>query len=435
LSYSGLHEWFVIMHPMRILMVSALEVWALSGQGGAPSLFKTLEGLSRRSHEVDFVTSRIGANHHHGAPIQQPPEIRGVRFHLFQLPSLGEVRIKLPSPALYADQKLRFAALFPLLAGRLAKKLDGQQRFDLLYGYEVHGVLALRQVPRRERPFVTRFQGTVMHPYLENRLGLARRYEEVLALKTPADLMIMTDDGTQGDEVLQRLNPGSSGRVRFWRNGLDLDRTRAPSAEEAAAARTSLGLTNDELVLVTAVRLARWKRVDRAIDAVAALKARGVNSRLLIVGDGEERANLEQQARSLDVTDRVIFAGGVPQEEVQRYLWAADVFLSLNDLSNVGNPLLEAMRSGRCVVTLDEGDTRDLIRNDETGVLLPSGDPRPLAEALASLAAEPARRARLGEAARQFAAANFWSWQQRIDAEVDELEKLVAARRQETAHV
>ena len=43
------------MLPMRILMVSALEVWALSGQGGAPSLFKTLEGLSRRGHEVDFV--------------------------------------------------------------------------------------------------------------------------------------------------------------------------------------------------------------------------------------------------------------------------------------------------------------------------------------------------------------------------------------------
>lgn len=423
------------MQPMRILMVSALEVWALSGQGGAPSLYKTLEGLSRRGHEVDFVTSRIGANHHHGAPPQQPPSIPGVRFHLFDLPSLAEMRLAMPSPVLYVDQKLRFAALFPLLAGRLAKRLDRQQRFDLLYGYEVHGVLALRQLERRGRPLVTRFQGTVMHPYLDDRVAVARRYEEVLALKTRADLTIMTDDGTQGDEVLQRLNPASAGKVRFWRNGLDLDRSRAPSAEEAAAARTSLGLANDELVLVTAVRLARWKRIDRAIDAVAALKGQNVDARLLIVGDGEERANLEQQARSLGVTDRVVFVGGVPQEAVQQYLWAADIFLSLNELSNVGNPLLEAMRTGRCIVTLDEGDTRDLIRDDETGVLLPSGDPTTVANALASLALDPPRRTRLGEAARQFAEANFWSWQQRIDAEVDALEQLVAQTKPEAAHV
>src|SRR6188508_1049507 len=116
------------MLPMRILMVSALEVWALSGQGGAPSLFKTLEGLSRRGYEVDFVTSKVGANHHHGAPVQEPPPIPNVRYHLFQLPSLGETRLKLPSPVLYVDQKLRFATLFPLLAGREAKKLDRRQQ-------------------------------------------------------------------------------------------------------------------------------------------------------------------------------------------------------------------------------------------------------------------------------------------------------------------
>lgn len=423
------------MQAMRILMVSALEIWALSGQGGAPSLYKTLDGLSRRGHEVDFVTSRIGANHHHGAPPQVPPAIPGVRYHLFDLPSLGEMRLKLPSPLLYVDQKLRFAAVFPLLAARQAKRLDRQQRFDLLYGYEVHGVFALRQLQRRGRPLVTRFQGTVMHPYLGDRLGLARRYEEVLALKTPADLTIMTDDGTQGDEVMQRLNPASAGKVRFWRNGLDLDRSRAPSPEEAAEARANLGLADDELVLVTAVRLARWKRIDRAIDAVAALKARGVKARLLVVGDGEERANLAQKARDLGVTDRVVFVGGVPQEAVQRYLWAADVFLSLNELSNVGNPLLEAMRAGRCIVTLDEGDTRDLIRDNETGVLLSSGDPAMLANALAGLASDAPRRARLGEAARQFAEANFWSWQQRIDAEIDELERLVTQGKPEAAHV
>ncbi|MPZ50524.1 MAG: glycosyltransferase [Dehalococcoidia bacterium] len=414
------------MPSLRILMISALEVWALTGQGGAPSLAKTLEGYSRRGHRVDFVTSTIGANHHHSAPVQPVPEIDGVAFHRFHLPALAESRLIPPAPLLQLDQKARFATLFPLLASRQAERLLRHNPYDLLYGYEVHGVLAQRLVRRRHPlPLVARFQGTIMYPYLGRPLSLARRYEEVLALKTPAELYVMTDDGTQGDEVLQRLNPASEGKVRFWRNGLDLGSARAPSAAEAAAARARLGVTPDDFVLVTAARLARWKRIDRAIDAVALLKQRRLHPRLLVVGDGEERASLEAQAAALNLGDSVTFVGAVPQPEVQSYLWAADVFLSLNELSNVGNPLLEAMLSGRCVLTLDEGDTRDLIRKGETGILLPTGDPAAIADALAKLAADPADRERLSAAALQFAQASFWSWEQRLDAEVEAVEALV----------
>jgi glycosyltransferase involved in cell wall biosynthesis len=415
------------MRSLRILMISALEVWALTGGGGAPSLFKTLEAYSRRGHRIDFVTARVGANHHHGVPDQEPPAIEGVTYHRFQLPSLAESRLHLPAPALKADQKLRFALLFPYLAARQAERLlRTGPGFDLLYGYEVHGVLAQRRLRRRHAlPLVARFQGTVMHPYLDRPLSLARKAEEMLALKTPADLYVMTDDGTRGDEVLQRLNPASAGKVRFWRNGLDLDHLRPPSTQEAAQARVDLGVAPGELVLVTTARLARWKRIDRAIDALALLNAQGVPARLFIVGDGEERDGLEAQARARGVADRLSFVGAVPQAEVQRYLWVADVFLSLSELSNVGNPLLEAMATGRCILTLDEGDTGDLIQDGVTGLLLPSGDATLIARSLAELAADPARRTLLGEAALAFAQQHFWSWQQRLDAELDAVEALV----------
>ncbi|HLF71870.1 MAG TPA: glycosyltransferase [Dehalococcoidia bacterium] len=417
------------MTSLRILMISALEVWALAGEGGAPSLFKTLEGYGRRGHSIDFVTSTIGANHHHGAPPQTPPEIEGVRFHSFHLPSLAESRLGWPDAALKLDQKGRFATLFPYLAARRAARLLKDGAYDLLYGYEVHGVLAQRLVRRKHRlPLVARFQGTVMRPHIAHLTSRLRRFEEVIALRTPADLYVMTDDGTQGDEVLSRLNPASDGRVRFWRNGIDLANVRAPKPAEVKDARKRLGIEPDDFVLATASRLARWKRIDRAIDAVVRLKARGVPARLLIVGDGEERANLQAQAHALDLGDAVTFVGAVPHPEVQRYLWAADVFVSVNELSNVGNPLLEAMVAGCCVLTLDEGDTRDVVKDDETGVLQRSGDPAAIAEALAALHADAERRKRLGEAARAFAAKAFWSWQERIDAEVDAVEALLAPR-------
>lgn len=419
---------------MRLLMVSALDVWALSGQGGAPSLYKTLEAYSRHGHEVDFIAPTVGANHHHGEPPTPTPELPGVRFHRFHLPSVQDTRLPMPALLRKGDQKLRFALLFPYLAARRARRLLAEERFDLLYGYEVHGVLALRLVRGRAAlPLVARFQGTIMHPHLESRLGLMRRYEEVLALRTQADLYIMTDDGTRGDEVLARLNPASAGKVRFWRNGLDLGHLRPPSEDEARAARREIGIDGDAFVLVTAARLARWKRIDRALDALALLRESVPAARLFVVGDGEERAALEEQAQRLGLGDRVRFVGAVPQPEVQRYLWAADVFLSLNELSNVGNPLLEAMTSARCIVTVDEGDTRDLIRDGETGVLLPSGDPVGVAAALSRLATDPGRRRALAEGARAFAERHFWSWEERMGAELEAVEALVRARRGQAA--
>jgi glycosyltransferase involved in cell wall biosynthesis len=417
------------MRPLRILMISALEVWALSGKGGAPSFFETLKGYGRRGHRIDVIAPTIGANHHHGAPIQPPPEIEGVRFQTFHLPSLTDKHFPLPALVEKADQKLRFAMLFPFLASRRALQELEVDSYDLLYGYELHGVLAQRLVRRTARlPLIARFQGTVMHPYLDRPLSLIRKYEEVQALKTPADLYIMTDDGTQGDEVLRRLNHASASKVRFWRNGLELDAVGPPDEDEVSAARRELGLFEDEFVLVTASRLARWKRIDRAIDAVALLRRRGAPAKLLIVGDGEEREDLEQQASSLGVGESIVFVGAVPQSDVQRYLWAADVFLSVSELSNLGNPLLEAMQAGRCIVTIDEGDTRTLIVDDDTGVLLRTGEPAAIADALARLSTDPARRERLGRGARALAVQSFWSWEQRIDAEVDAVEDLIGAR-------
>jgi glycosyltransferase involved in cell wall biosynthesis len=407
-------------------MITALDVWALSRQGGAPSLYKTLEAYGRRGHEVRVVSPTIGANHHSGEPALAPPELPGVSFEQFHLPSLGESRVPAPGWALRTDRKLRFATAFPAMAFNQARKLCRDWQPDLLYGYEVHGVLAqrlLRGVVKA--PLVARFQGTIMHRYLGHKAQLVRRYEEVLALRAPADLYIMTNDGTQGDEVLARLNRKSDGKVRFWRNGLDLSNVRPPSVEEAAAARRELGIAEGEFVLVTAARLARWKRIDRAIDALVLLVRDVPGARLFVVGDGGERANLEAQARAAGVAARVTFTGAVPQSEVTRYLWASDVFLSLNELSNAGNPLLEAMSAARCILTVDEGDTRDLIRDGETGVLLPGGDPGRIARALADLAGAREQRERLAAGARAFADANFWTWNDRMTAELEAVEALV----------
>ena len=225
---------------MRVLLICALDVWSLDQGKGAPTLERTLRAYGERGHHVDVVMPDIGANHFYrrddqggGDRPETRPQIPGVTrrpqgrslvlpsvdFHTFHMPSVRDLPIPtLPGAVLAVDQKLRFALAFPWLAAKRAEQLirDAREPYDAIYAYEVHGVLAARLLRRRgyRMPLITRFQGTVMHPALGDRVLYYRRYEEALALKTPADLVIMTDDGTQGEEVLRRLNPSVRSRVQ-----------------------------------------------------------------------------------------------------------------------------------------------------------------------------------------------------------------------------
>ena len=272
-----------------------------------------------------------------------------------------------------------------------------------------------------------------MYPALASPLERLRRYEELLALRLPADIYIMTNDGTRGDEVLRRINSAAGQKLRFWRNGLDLDRLGPAEANERPAKRAAFNLAAEDFVLLTASRLAAWKRVDRAIAALPRI-LRGVpNALLLVVGDGEERANLERQARALGIAERVRFAGTVPQEKVVDYMHAADLFLAPADLSNVGNPLLEAMTCGLPIITVDAGATGELIRDGNTGRLLATGAPEAIADAVVALAEDNEERGRLGAGARRYAESEFWTWEARLAAELDEVERLVSQTAQPVA--
>jgi glycosyltransferase involved in cell wall biosynthesis len=104
------------------------------------------------------------------------------------------------------------------------------------------------------------------------------------------------------------------------------------------------------------------------------------------------------------------------------------VFLAVADLSNVGNPLLEAMTCGLPIVAVDAGDTRSLIHDGETGRLLASGAPAAISRAAIELANEPPLRQRLGAGARRHAETHFWSWEARLNAEMEEVEQLDGKR-------
>jgi glycosyltransferase involved in cell wall biosynthesis len=154
-------------------------------------------------------------------------------------------------------------------------------------------------------------------------------------------------------------------------------------------------------------------RLDRQKNPVLILEAMARSARLPggdrleadFLGDGPERAALEERARALGVSGRVRFAGRV--NDVPRRLEEADAFVLPSLSEGVSNALLEAMAHGLPCIATDIPGNADLIRDRETGLLVRTGDADALARAMLELAADPALRERLGRAARTLVEERF----------------------------
>ncbi len=357
------------------------------------------------------------------------PNVRILRFDL-PLKWLGRV---------HRIQRLRQLMLFSCYCLLHAlRTYGGTRKPSVIYAAECDAVLIGSLLQRLFRvPLVTRFYGLARiaahfapERHKLEKIGL-HHLSSRIALTRKANMVIVTNDGSRGFELVRALNANDVG-IRFWKNGVEKKKV-PPSA--ILQLRDSLGLKTEDFVLLTLCRLDPMKRVDRAVRAIHYLRKRGVrNGKLLVVGHGPERQSLQELAAALQVEDSVIFAGPVEHNLVYEYYALADVFLSLYDLSNVGNPLWEAINAGRCIVTLNTGATGEVIKDGQNGRLLEVGDDENdlairLAAVIEQLYRNPDLRSALAAEALAYGKQHLWTWDERLKAELDSILELVAGFR------
>lgn len=195
-------------------------------------------------------------------------------------------------------------------------------------------------------------------------------------------------------------------------NGAD---TAGLSLRDRAAARSRIrrhfGFRDDEMVIGFAGSLKPWHGVELLVEAVQAY--RGANRiGLLIVGDGPQRASIEERIASTSSAVNVALTGAVPANDVPEFLAAMDLavapYLASENFYFSPLKVVEAMAAGIPVVASDFGPVRDLLGS--TGVLVGPGNIDELVEVIAQLAADPQRRALMAEAGRARALDHFdWS--------------------------
>jgi glycosyltransferase involved in cell wall biosynthesis len=428
---------------VRILVIYAQPVFWSMGEGRGAAIFTRLpEAMALRGHEVRVCLPAIQANSRAAMEVAglaetEPSAIQANPgtardavsltetlppadpYHGFLLHHFPARRGFVPSadlplvPRLWdrLDCWLRFQRWGVRAAGRLAAEFPP----DLVLGMGHYEAPVARRLGRRLGvPNVTRLFGNTLSLTLRSPHRFCANFPEVIALCTPADLVILNDDGASGEAVARRLRVPRD-RFIHLRNGVDFARFRP--GPPAAELRRKLGIPDGRFMLMTGTRLAREKMLERAILGLRDLVALGVDAVLVLPGDGPERPRLETEARAAGVADRVLFPGPVRQEEMAEWYRTADIFLSLLDRTNAANPVFEAMACGCPVVALDAGTTRAVVRDGETGVVLSFHDLPRLGSVLRVLLLDGERRRRLGAAAAAAIPTLVMNLRERLDYE------------------
>ncbi|WP_367066209.1 glycosyltransferase family 4 protein [Oryzisolibacter sp. LB2S] len=208
---------------------------------------------------------------------------------------------------------------------------------------------------------------------------------------------------------------GNQAKLNVLRNGVDLERFVPVDRREA---RCRLGLAPDGRYLLMVGNLVELKGHRIAIEALAQLP----DVTLLVVGAGAEQAGLKALAQQLGVTDRVHWAGVVPQSELKWWYSAADVMALCSSREGWPNVLLEAMACGTPVVSTNVSGTPDIVTAPAAGLLMERRDAAALVAAWLHLqASQPSR-----DATRSHAEA--FSWEATTQGQLRLFRRVVDAR-------
>ena len=278
-------------------------------------------------------------------------------------------------------------------------------------------VLPLRKVVREFKPEV--LHNFLFHANMVGRLvGWLSRVPAVICAVRVEDVergfRLWVDGATHWMMHKQTCVSESARRFTHEKSSIPMDKLIAvPNAVdlskfenlEPGRLRRELEVDAETPVLLTVGRLSRQKGLQHLLDAMPAVLDEISNTRLALVGAGEDEASLKDLTRELGIEGAVSFLGWHP--EIPEFLKDADLFVLPSLWEGMPNVVLEAMASGVPTVATEVGGTPELVLEGETGVLVPPADSDALARSIITLLQDRELRSRMGQQALERAQSQF----------------------------
>jgi teichuronic acid biosynthesis glycosyltransferase TuaC len=343
--------------------------------------------LRRRGHDVRVV-SPLG-----WAPPGLPRwashrEVPGVEVHQ-GVPVLHPRMLSLPAARLGHRNSLAMYMGVARAVGRVHERWP----FDVIHAHMVvpDGWVATRLSERLGVPAVaTAHRADVLDVPVRGEADRERVGEAVAGVDQLCAVSRMVGDAASA--IARPSRP-----VRVVPNGADPDLCRPWPRDQM---RQEFGLPVAGPIVTYVGQLVPRKGLDALVDALALLAGRPGGAPLVAAaGTGHQRAELESRAASLEVADRIRFVGRVDHDRVGRFMAAGDLLVLPSLSEGLPTVVCEAMNCGLPVVATAVDGTPEIVRDGETGLLVPPSDPSALADALGRLLDDDDLRAAMGEQA------------------------------------
>jgi L-malate glycosyltransferase len=295
---------------------------------------------------------------------------------------------------------------FPLLLWReyaSARKIVKRNRISLIHAHWVlpQGFIGAMLKKKLNVPLITTIHGSDLFP-LKSDLFKKLQYFSL----SHADIITVNSEATKR-ELLSRF-PNLNKKVRLIPMGVDTSHFRPRDIKKP------LTLKENKIILFVG-RLSDQKGLQYLIQAMPSILKRDPKAKLLVIGDGPYKQDLEQCIFSTGVGNAVQLLGALTQEEIAYYHNICDVFV-LPALSNetgteaLGLSLLEAMSSGCAVVGTKVGGIPTIIEDKKNGILVDEKNPEQLSKAIVGILPNKKKSSSLGKNASQFVKKNY-SWE------------------------
>lgn len=362
--------------PSSLRVAVVTETYPPEVNGVAMTLARIVEGLQRRNHRVQLIRPRQHATETPALNVQ----LEEVLSQGLAIPRYQGLRIGLPAKQ----------ALF---------RLWSLKRPDVVH-IATEGPLgwsALSAAVKLKLPVSTGFH-TNFHSYSEHygvgflkkpiAVYLRKFHNKALATLVPTE-DLRRELAIQGFENLCVVSRGVDTRL-------------FSPARRSSQLRRDWGTADGEPVALYVGRIAPEKNLKVVVEAFAAMRVRLPQARLVMVGDGPERAALAARY------PQIVFAGTRTGEDLAAHYASADIFLFPSLTETFGNVTLEAMASGLAVVAYDYAAAQQYLAHGRSGLLAPFDDAEAFVRLASALAADPGRVALLRAQARASAERIDW---------------------------
>jgi len=378
------------MTMKRILIFAAYFYPHLGGY--AKNIYELSRRLVENGYEIDVVTCNT-----EGAPVEE--EVDGICIHRLPAWNILGGTYPIPKPTVTT-----FKILYQLSRKRFGL-INSQTRFFST------SLLGLIFAKLKRTPLVHSEHGA-RHSVLSNKLieSLNKAYDHTIGSLIIRSATRNIGISQAAGDFLRHL--GAKNTIAIP-NGIDTDVFRKVETDLTK----SLGLSGGTVITFVG-RLIYAKGVQDLISAFPMIKETVPNVKLLIVGDGPYRCQLEDLTAGTGCDKDIKFLGQKTQDQIIEILSATDIFTHPSYSEGLGTSVMEAASIGLPIIATDVGGTREIIEHGETGLLIKAREPRQIAEAVSLLAgnkqAAPENLARkLGKSAR-LKIVNNYSWQDTV---------------------